>query len=109
VTTVFVSQKSRGDAFGAHRAGYAAAWRRLPRSVERIVVLRDPPASSWQTPACIERAMARQADAGRSCAGARRERLVPDAAAAAARSDSDRRTAVVDLTRCSAGRGRACR
>jgi hypothetical protein len=98
VTTVFVSQKSQGDASGEHRAGYAAAWRRLPRSVERIVVLRDPPASSWRTPACIERAMARRADAGRSCAGARRELLAADAAAAAARSDAVGRTAVVDLT-----------
>jgi hypothetical protein len=98
VTTVFVSQISGGDAFGEHRAGYAAAWRRLPRSVKRIVVLRDPPASSWQTPACIERAMARRADAGRRCAQARRAHLLPDPAAAAARADRDRRTAVVDLT-----------
>ncbi len=98
VTTVFVSQLSRGDAFGSRRAGYAAAWRRLPRSVERIVVLRDPPASSWGTAACIERAMARRADAGRRCAQPRRTHLLPDPAAAAARSDRARRTTVVDLT-----------
>ncbi len=98
VTTVFVSQMAGGDRSGVHRAGYAAAWRRLPRSVKRIVVLRDAPASSWQTPSCIERAMASRADAGRRCALARRAVLVPDAAAAAARSDRTGRTAVVDLT-----------
>jgi hypothetical protein len=107
VTTVFVSQKARGDASGERRAGYAAAWRRLPGSVRRIVVLRDSPASSWRTPACIERAMARRADAGRRCALPRRTVVVPDPAAAAARSGRDRRTSVVDLTRVFCG-ARTC-
>lgn len=107
VRTVYVTGLTGGsgvvaapgqDEFDARVAGYVKAWRALPGSVERIVVVRDTPKQLSSTPACIRRALAHARDAGRDCAVPRRLALDPDAAvAAAARVGSDRVRAI-DLT-----------
>jgi hypothetical protein len=106
VTTVFVSQISGGvgvvapgrDQLGAQRAGYAAAWRALPRSVERIVVLRDTPKVVGDTDTCVQNAIHDHRQAGLVCSVTRRSALTVDSAAAAAASARTARERVIDLT-----------
>ena len=105
VTTVFVSQLSTGDDFEGMRDGYAAAWRRLPETVKRIIVLRDPPRALEDTATCVERAIERHRPAGSTCASAREQVLERDPAVAAARdARAGRPTAVIDLTSVFCGR-----
>jgi hypothetical protein len=107
VSTVFVSQITgsswvpsggRGE-FGTALAGFARAWRAVPRSVERIVVIRDTPKSEPATHACIERAVDRHRRAGSACALARRAAVQADPAAVAAARMRSHRVRVVDLNR----------
>jgi hypothetical protein len=105
IHTVLVSQHAAADvvaAPGADRlavraAGHLAAWKALPSSVRRIVVLRDTPLLGFQN-VCVRSALAHHRDAGRSCALAREQVLAPDAAVMAARAARSRRVRVVDLT-----------
>jgi SGNH domain (fused to AT3 domains)/Acyltransferase family len=78
----------------ATAAEYAAAWARLPPTVERVVVIRDNPQMLREgaTLACVERAD----DPARDCRRPRAEALPPDPAVAAARRSD--RAVVVDLT-----------
>jgi hypothetical protein len=108
VSTVFVAGLSGGrgvvvprgrNEFKARVAGYIGAWKALPRSVEHVVVIRDSPKMRPDTLACVESAMARHRRADRACAVARRDRLDPDAAVAAAQTLRSPRVAAVDLTR----------
>ena len=108
VSTVFVSQLTGGSGvvptrgrseFATAMAGYAAAWRRLPRSVKQIVVIRDTPKVHGNTDTCVERAMARRAVAGLACAVPRSTALDADPAFAAARRLRSGRVRAVDLTR----------
>jgi peptidoglycan/LPS O-acetylase OafA/YrhL len=109
VRTVFVSQISGRDGFRAQVAGYAAAWRSLPRTVERIVVLRDTPKVRSETAGCVQAAIEARRDAGLKCAVPRAEALAPDPVAVAARrGGGGRQAAVADLTRFLCGR-RLCR
>ena len=80
--------------------GYRNAWRRVPRSVRRIVVLRDTPRALPRggTLECVEDAMRSRRDAGRVCALPRSRALRPDPAEVAARSEAPR-VRTVDLTR----------
>lgn len=78
--------------------GYVEAWRALPATVRRIVVIRDTPMNARGTRSCVQAAMARGARAGSACALPRRAALGADPAVAAARR-SGRRLRVVDLTR----------
>jgi peptidoglycan/LPS O-acetylase OafA/YrhL len=108
VTTIFVSQSVAGDVITAPGAssvdtqveGYRTAWRRVPRSVRRIVVLRDTPRAlpRGATLECVEEAMRERRDAGRACALPRTRALWRDPAVAAARTESPR-VRTVDLTR----------
>jgi peptidoglycan/LPS O-acetylase OafA/YrhL len=111
VSAVFVSQitgsnwhSPSGNQFATAAAGYARAWRAAPRSVKRIVVIRDTPASATETHACVERAMARERPAGPACALPRRDALIPDPAAVAATRRGVSRARLVDLTRFICGR-----
>ena len=105
VQTVFVSQLASAGVRaprGRHREtykiqGYMRAWRRLPRSVRRIIVLRDTPYSTKDSPFCVERAIRQRRSAATACALSRRSAVRRDAAAVAARRDGSRRTHVVDL------------
>ena len=104
VTKVFVGQISGGagviapgrDQLAAQRAGYVAAWKALPASVEQVVVLRDTPKVLGDTDTCVERAIDRRRPAGSACRVARGGALNVDSAAVAGRSA--RSVQVVDLT-----------
>jgi hypothetical protein len=109
VDTVFTGQLSGGKGvipqpgvgrFAARVAGFEAAWRALPATVRRIVVIRDTPKARppGGVGACVARAMARRRDTGRVCAVARRGAIDPDPAAVAARRTRFRRVDVVDMT-----------
>jgi hypothetical protein len=87
----------RALSFEDRVAGHRAAMRRLPRSVERVIVLRDVPKRPLRTLDCVERAMERRRAAGPACAPPRRNVLMRDPAAVAARRMGGRYRAV-DLT-----------
>jgi len=105
VSTVFVSQKAdtpvvapRGRTASAVRiAGFRRAWRSLPRSVKRVVVIRDVPDPADDMFECVERVVAAgQEPPGPACATPRSAALRWDyAVSAAARSTRFRH---VDLT-----------
>ena len=78
--------------------GYLRAWRSLPSTVRQIIVLRDVPFSSANTPICVERAMRNRRRPDVACALRRSKVLRRDAAAIAARRPGARRVHVVDLT-----------
>jgi hypothetical protein len=100
VDTVFVSENTDAPILGSDLvAGYAGAWGRLPSTVKRIVVIRDPPHRPANGTACVDRAMAAHRRAGVACAVPRDRVLPPDPAVAAAARLGSRRVRVVDLTR----------
>ena len=101
VHTVFVSQH-RVRAVGGLAAqvrGYRRAWQGLPRSVRRIVVIRDTPTSGPATRACVNRAILAGLPAGSECAMPRSSSLHADPAATAARRAPGKRIELVDMTR----------
>jgi hypothetical protein len=107
VRTAFISQHSRAgvivrregrDEFAAMVAGYAAAWKALPRSVEHIVVIRDPPYVENGTLACVRRALRRHAPPGLACALPRATALERDPALTAVRRLDSPRYQAIDLT-----------
>jgi hypothetical protein len=106
VRTVFVSQLSSvgvrapagSDGSEYQIQGYIRAWRHLPRSVRQIVVLRDVPFSTDESPLCIERAMHERRRAGFACAVARSTAVRRDAAAIAAQRPGTPRVHLIDLT-----------
>jgi peptidoglycan/LPS O-acetylase OafA/YrhL len=106
VKTVFVSQISGGagvvapgrNQLAAQRAGYTAAWKALPASVEQVVVVRDTPKVLGDTDSCVERAIGRHQRAGQVCRVARRAALTQDSAAVAATAMRSARVRLVDLT-----------
>lgn len=105
VRTVFVAARAGLRIAGvparrmdrAVRAAYASAWRTLPPTVARIVVLRDTPLMRGATADCVQRAVDAHAAAARTCAVPRARALRPDPAVAAARGLPDR-VHVADLT-----------
>jgi hypothetical protein len=108
IHTVFVAEQASGapvpaapgrSELGTAVEGYAAAWRELPASVRRIVVIRDNPLQPRGIDSCITRAIARRRLADRACPILRRRALPPDPAAIAARRAHSARIRVVDLTR----------
>ena len=81
-------------------AGFEAAWKALPKSVSRIVVIRDTPLVGYEALACVRSAHASHQDAGRVCAVPRSAALRrPDPAVAAARRLHSKRVRIIDLTR----------
>jgi peptidoglycan/LPS O-acetylase OafA/YrhL len=85
------------DPFAVKRAGYADAWRALPASVKRIIVIRDTPRLRARTLACVQAATDDGGSIGSACAVPRRVALQPDPQVAAAPRLRGR-TRVVDLT-----------
>ena len=106
VQTVFVSHLAtsavrppKGKSAATHQIdSYMRAWRWLPKTVRQIIVLRDTPFSTENTPLCVERAMRRRKPAGQACAISRGRALRRDRAAIAARRDRSGRVHLVDLT-----------
>jgi hypothetical protein len=106
VETVVVSQHRAHvkGGFEAEVAGYLEAWRALPETVSRIVVIRDTPVRPSSVRRCVVAAIARRLPAGRVCAVPRGAVLRPDPAAVAAQRYGSRRVKLVDMSRyfCSA-------
>lgn len=105
IETVIVAARAGADVQGGGRrmvaagaAGYARAWRDLPPTVRRIVVLRDTPRMRARTVDCVQEAL----DAGRlgprTCAVPRPVALLPDPQVLAASRVRDRDARVIDLT-----------
>jgi hypothetical protein len=83
--------------------GYLNAWRTLPDSVKRIVVIRDTPRIKRSHVACITRAIEAHRPAGRACARPRSAALPSDPQVEAARRTPSQRLEVIDLTRVFCG------
>lgn len=103
-TGVKAAVRDGEDAFEAQVSGFLEAWRALPASVRRIVVIRDTPRTATGTHACVERAIRRRERAGTRCAVSRRRYLARDPAAVAARRLSSDRVEVIDMSRYFCGR-----
>ena len=108
VSTLFMSQHRGGGvvvppgstSLETKIEGYIAAWKALPPSVERVIVIRDEPYSTTRTPGCVRRARARRRrPPGVACALPRRVALAPDPAVLAAKRFASPRVHVIDLTR----------
>jgi hypothetical protein len=80
-------------------AGFQAAWKALPASVKRIVVIRDTPLVGFQANECVRHAKAHKRNAGSVCAVKRSEALRRDPAVVAARRLRSPRVPVIDMTR----------
>lgn len=91
-----VSSSSAGRGMSA--AGYAAMWARVPRTVRRILVVRDVPRARLDTGDCVEAVLRRRGTTRGACPTARGWALLPDAHADAARAAGGR-VRLVDLTR----------
>ncbi len=108
VTTVFVTSFAPmpivvppGTTYGAVKvAGFQRAWRALPRTVRRIVAIRDPPMTSDAQYDCVRAAVrARAARPEIACPQPRAKVLKWDTSQTAARLLRSRRYRSVDLTR----------
>lgn len=93
-----VRRRDGKDGFAAKVGGYFRAWEGLPRSVKRIVVIRDTPIVGSEANECVRRAKAGERDAGRLCAVSRSMALGTDAAVLAAKRIGPRRVRIVDMT-----------
>jgi len=78
--------------------GYAAGWRTLPKSVKRVIVIRDTPKSTVDTLNCVRAAIAKRKSAGNACARRRRNALGPDPAVTAARRAGSNRIQMIDMS-----------
>lgn len=97
IKTVIVAAH-RGATVTSATAGYRAAWKMLPDSVRKILVIRGAP-SSRVKPGCIQRALRRHKQPGYACAESRSKRLRSDPEAAAAYRLNSQRVQVIDMTR----------
>jgi hypothetical protein len=106
VSTVFVSQTNKIAASAPgrteaqlKRAGYARAWSALPRTVERVVILRDVPDPADDTFECVDRALATGIPRlGLACPTPRAKALAADPAYTTARALKSRRYRAIDLS-----------
>jgi hypothetical protein len=106
VSTVFVSQKTDTPMAAPGRteiqirfAGFRRAWSTLPRTVKRVIVLRDVPDPVDDTFECVDQAVA----TGRprlaiACPSPRDVALKPDVAVTTARALRSRRYRAIDLS-----------
>jgi hypothetical protein len=114
IHTVFVVSHFAGDVviptgsdeLDTKVAGFQAAWKALPASVKRIVVIRDTPLVGFQANECVRQAKAKKRNAGSVCAVKRSEALRQDPSVVAARRLKSPRVKVIDMSRflCSAKR-----
>lgn len=87
-------------------AGFQAAWRALPASIEHIVVIHDTPIVGYDANECVRKAKAKRRNAGSVCAVKRSEALREDPAVVAAHRLNSKRVKVIDMSRflCSKSR-----
>jgi hypothetical protein len=78
--------------------GYVAGWRRVLRSVRRIVAFADTPKTHEPASGCIDLALALGNEPGRACATSRRFALDRDPILAAVRRIDSPRVRAIDLT-----------
>lgn len=79
--------------------GYKRTWKAYPRTIRRVIVLRDTPNASAQELECVKRvADARSGPAGPPCAIPRAFALTPDAAVTAQAQMRSARYRTVDMT-----------
>ena len=104
---MFVSQRSDPPLSAVPRktgaelevAGFRRAWSTLPRTVKRVIVLRDVPDPVDDTFECIDEALAMgMPRLGVACPSPRAVALRADNAATAARALRSRRYRVIDLS-----------
>jgi hypothetical protein len=105
VRTVFISQHpgrvvvpEGSTQWRTKVQGFRDAWRRLPDTVKHIVIIRDTPYVTSQTPDCVKRAMRKKLDAGLACALPRSRALKRDHAAEAAELFKVPGLRLVDMT-----------
>jgi hypothetical protein len=103
IQTVFVANNAGARVLGPNRftatiAGNVAALKSLPLTVKHVIVIRDAIKSTYQTPACIQRAVRRHLHAGRVCAVPIDRVMRPDPLVIAARRIGTR-VQVIDLKR----------
>jgi len=87
-----------GREFEAKMSGFSRAWRALPPSVKRVVVIRDTPKAGPGTLSCVRRAMRRKRSPASDCARSRTRALKRDAAVSAAVKLRSNRVKTVDMT-----------
>jgi hypothetical protein len=114
ISTVFVVAhfdasvvvKDPANQFSAKMTGFMRAWKALPKSIKRVIVIRDTPKSTPDTLNCVRAAMAKHEDAGVTCSLPRTRALDRDAATAAAATHTSKRVKSIDMTSffCSATR-----
>jgi hypothetical protein len=110
VRTVFVSDwaeppggpQGGTGGYGGGPAQFGAMLDALPRSVRHVYVLRDIPATTLRSIACVRARLRRGAPVGDACASPRAAVLTPDPGAAVARP----RVRTIDLTRLFCSRRR---
>jgi hypothetical protein len=101
VRTVFLAQEV-GDVapvpFAAAAQSYVDAWKTLPASVRRVVVIRDTPTARADVLSCVGRAVSRHQRPDTACRQPLLLALAPDPAVAAVRQEDSVRFQSVDLT-----------
>ncbi len=90
--------------FEAQVQGFLDAWKLLPASVERVVVIRDTPRMATGTHDCVERELRRGKRPGIACAISRKRYLRPDPADIAARRYKTDRAESIDMSRYFCGK-----
>lgn len=100
-----VRESPRQSMMSAWVKGIGAAWKALPASIRRILVIRDVPFIELDTLPCVQRAIADGADAGRRCAMLRRRAVHRDPHVLATRRHPER-AQLIDLTDFFCGRRR---
>ena len=102
IDTLFIAQSAgtgrRPESFDARVRGYEQRLRRLPKTIEEVIVLRDNPRAAGNTLDCVERAIAAAEPAGPACAIPRAVALKPDPLAVAATNLRQSKFNVIDLT-----------
>ena len=99
ITTVFVvADNVRRPGPRTRARGFRQAWKALPHTVRKIIVIRDNPRAELSTPDCIQRAIRARVPAGPACALKRSTALRPDPAITAARRMHSIRVRPIDLS-----------
>jgi hypothetical protein len=108
IETVFVSGLTGGSGVRPARgksewstavAGFTGAWKQLPPTVKRIIVIRDTPKTRPDVTQCVGRALAAHRVPAQACSTSRAASVDPDPEFAAAARWGSSRVQRVDLTR----------
>jgi hypothetical protein len=86
------------DPYAVAVDGFRRALRALPRSVRRVIVLRDTPRAQFDTLECVSRAMKADEPLADACTVPRDVALAPDPAVDAARQLGSPRFQVIDMS-----------